>query len=480
MSDDGSISIGSNQYSLGNASIEEDGKYDEENSLEEEKPDSGNDDNEIKLDSSKYEKIGILKDLNTVIYSDVVKKKVDGVKYYNDYKVIKKLGEGSVCKVKLVEKNNVKYALKIVNKKHLLKMKKWIPDENGKMTITTPLDGIVKEISILKKVNHRNLVKLYEIMNDKKKGKLYLVLEYCENGDLMSYDEVHSKFSVNKNIFKKYLKNKDNSNEIDVDKLYYSENQIRRFIRQIIRGLNYLHRIGIIHRDIKPNNILLDKNNECKIIDFNFSSILDKHWVDNVGNKVDCNDYFRPPEICDLNNEDNLKDYKGIPLDIWAIGITAFILSYKKFPFFSTNEDIFDLYNKIHEAKLEIPNTPQRSSHFKYFLKKCLEKDPNKRITSEKILDLKWVNMGEKENLKDQCKKAVKFKPTKEELNKDMDLFWIDYKYIKSFKEDERPVIKEFTNKLLKKIPNVKDGRKIKIKIIKKNKNDKNENKDKK
>ena len=175
MSDDGSISIGSNQYSLGNASIEEDGKYDEENSLEEEKPDSGNDDNEIKLDSSKYEKIGILKDLNTVIYSDVVKKKVDGVKYYNDYKVIKKLGEGSVCKVKLVEKNNVKYALKIVNKKHLLKMKKWIPDENGKMTITTPLDGIVKEISILKKVNHRNLVKLYEIMNDKKKGKLYLV-----------------------------------------------------------------------------------------------------------------------------------------------------------------------------------------------------------------------------------------------------------------------------------------------------------------
>ena len=172
MSDNDSISIGSNQYSLGNASIEEGGKYDQENSLEEEKPDSGNDDNEIKLDSSKYEKIGILKDLNTVIYSDVVKKKVDGVKYYNDYKVIKKLGEGSVCKVKLVEKNNVKYALKIVNKKHLLKMKKWIPDENGKMTITTPLDGIVKEISILKKVNHRNLVKLYEIMNDKKKRKI--------------------------------------------------------------------------------------------------------------------------------------------------------------------------------------------------------------------------------------------------------------------------------------------------------------------
>ena len=333
-----------------------------------------------------------------------------------------------------------------------------------KQIITTPLDGIVKEISILKKVNHRNLVKLYEIMNNKKKAKLYLVLEYCENGDLMSYDEVQNKFTVNKNIFKNYLKSKENSGEIDVDKLYYSENQIRRFIRQTIRGLNYLHRIGIIHRDIKPNNILLDKNNECKIIDFNFSSILDKHWIDNVGKKVDCNDFFRPPEICDLES-DELHDYKGAPLDIWAIGVTTFILSYKKFPFYSENGDMFELYDKINKAKLEIPNTPKRSNDFKYFLKKCLERDPNKRITSEKILDLKWVNLGEKENLKDQCKKAVKFKLTKEEINKDIDLFWIDYKYIKSFKEDERPVIKKFANKLLEKIPNVKDERKIKIKI---------------
>ena len=464
-------------FSIGNASIEAE-KDEEENSIGDDKQDSEPED-DIKLDSGKYEKIGILTDLNTVVYSELVTKKIDKVKYYNDYKVIKKLGEGSICKVKLVEKNNVKYALKIVNKKQLMKKKKWIPDENGKMVITTPLDGIVKEISILKKVNHRNLVKLYEIMNNKKKAKLYLVLEYCENGDLMSYDEGQNKFTVNKNIFKNYLKNKENSGEIDVDKLYYSENQIRRFIRQTIRGLNYLHRIGIIHRDIKPNNILLDKNNECKIIDFNFSSILDKHWIDNVGKKVDCNDYFRPPEICDLESDEQLHDYKGVPLDIWAIGVTAFILSYKKFPFYSENEDMFELYDKINKAKLEIPNTPKRSNDFKYFLKKCLERDPNKRITSEKILDLKWVNLGEKENLKDQCQKAVKIKLTKEEINKDIDLFWIDYKYIKSFKEDERPVINKFANKLLEKIPNVKDERKIKIKIKpKKNKKGKNDGKD--
>jgi [calcium/calmodulin-dependent protein kinase] kinase len=232
----------------------------EEEETKDNKADSGD---ELNMNISKYQKIGFLTDLNTIIESEAVIKYVDKVKYYNDYKVIRVLGAGSLCKVKLVEKNNVKYALKIVNQKLLLKKKKLIQDENGKMVITTPIEGICKEIEILKKVNHRNLVKLYEIIHNKKKGKTYLVLEYCEHGDLMEYNDEENKFTVNKNIFQTYLKDKENP--VDIDKLYYSETQIRKFIRQIIRGVNYLHRFGIIHKDIKPNNILLDKNNECKI-----------------------------------------------------------------------------------------------------------------------------------------------------------------------------------------------------------------------
>lgn len=119
-------------------------------------------------------------------------------------------------------------------------------------------------------------------MYNKNKGKIYLVLEYCEHGDLMAYNEDENKFTVNKYVFENILKSNKTT---DIDNLHYSESQIRRFVRQIIKGLNYLHRIGIIHKDIKPNNILLDKNNECKIIDFNFSAILTKQWVDNIGKK---------------------------------------------------------------------------------------------------------------------------------------------------------------------------------------------------
>lgn len=100
---------------------------------------------ELKIDSEKYQKIGILTDLNNITESEAQIKYIDKVKYYNDYKLIKTLGAGSICKVKLVEKDNVKYALKIVNKNILSKKKKFEQDENGKMVITTPMEGILKK-----------------------------------------------------------------------------------------------------------------------------------------------------------------------------------------------------------------------------------------------------------------------------------------------------------------------------------------------
>ncbi len=428
-------------------------------------------DDEINNNSLKYEKIAFLSDLNTIVESEVNIKYIDKVKYYNDYKLIKKLGQGSICKVKLVEKKNMKFALKIVNKKILLKKKKFQLDENGNMVITTPMEGILKEISILKKVNHPNLVKLYEIMHNKDKSKLYLVLEYCEHGDLMTYDEEKNIFIVNKHIFEKHLKK--NNLELDIEKSYYTENLIRSFIRQIIRGLNYLHRIGVIHKDLKPNNILLDKDNNCKIIDFNFSSILENRWIDNVGKKLDCNDYFRPAEICDLDKDEIKNDYKGMPVDIWALGVTAYILSYNKFPFYSENDNIIELYDKINKVQYEIPSKPQRSKYFIHFLKKCLEKDPNKRITSEKIFYLKWLNIGEKENLKNQCVKVVKFIPTQNEIYKNMIFFTTYINDLEKLKDDKRPMINKIANKILDKTKN-KGNHKVKIKFkFKSNKDNK-------
>ena len=202
----------------------------------------------------------------------------------------------------------------------------------------------------------------------KKNKKIYLILEYCENGDLMYYDKDNNKFTINK-YFKRFKKIDEKYRD------YYSNSIILKFLENIISGLYYLHSNGIIHRDIKPNNLLLDRNNMCKITDFNVSTILDNLKDDNIGKKIQTADHFRPPESCYMfldeekikENKINEKgkDYKGMPIDIWSLGVTAYILAFNKFPFDSANNNLIELYSKISKAEYEFPEYPKRDENIK-------------------------------------------------------------------------------------------------------------------
>ena len=374
---------------------------------------------QIRNSLSKYKKIGNLTDNDSVKENELTKWKDDfGNKYYNEYKFIKKIGKGAFSKVELVEKNGIKYALKIINKQELKQQKNLETDDDGNVIINSSLEKALKEIVILKKTDHPNIVKLYEILYSKKNSKIYLVLEYCEHGELINYDETTNKFTLNEHIIESFKINNKEKN-INPDLLYYTERRMIKFISGIISGLQYLHSNGIIHRDIKPNNILLDKHNNCKITDFNVSSILENANQDNIGKKVECSDFFRPPEACKLTvedeNENNNKKineslfYKGKPIDIWALGVTLYILSYKKFPFDVENGNILELFEKISNSEYKIPMKPYRSNKFKEVLKFCLEKDPNKRINIEDLSDTRWI-IKWKKKMKKWNKKMKKSK----------------------------------------------------------------------
>merc|ERR1719410_497532 len=108
-------------------------------------------------------------------------------------------------------------------------------------------DNVLQEIAIMKKIKHPNIVQLFEVIDDDRKDKLYIVLEYLPKGPVMSGDAV--------------------------DEPIEDMERIRGFMRDIIMGLEYIHTIGIAHMDIKPENLLLDENDRLKIAYFGVSTL---------------------------------------------------------------------------------------------------------------------------------------------------------------------------------------------------------------
>ena len=153
----------------------------------------------------RYETIGNLTDIENIKETNLSKNyDNEGNKYYNEYKYIKVLGKGSYSKVKLVEKDNIKYAMKIIDKK-LLKSKRILKqDKDGNIIITNLLKDALKEIAILKKLNHPNIIKLYEILHNYQKQKIYLILEYADYGDLVNFDEETGIFTINSHVEEMY------------------------------------------------------------------------------------------------------------------------------------------------------------------------------------------------------------------------------------------------------------------------------------
>ena len=343
--------------------------------------------------------------MNTTLIpeTDILKTIQNGIKVINGYLVKDFLGSGSFSKVKLLEKNGEHYAVKIINKKQLRSKKKGFGfmNKNGNFEVNTLLEEAMREIAILKKINHQNIVRLHEIIQDDTKDKVYLILDYCNRGTLLSLNDDDNTFIVNPNITKN---------------TFYTEDQIRDMTRDIVMAIDYLHMHGIIHRDIKPDNILIDDFNHCKLTDFNVSAMLENVNDDNVGKKIEGTDSFRAPECCGDTEES--KDLRGKPLDIWALGVTCYLLAYLDLPFKAENEwDTLGLFDTIAKAEFTFRDDKRHMSNgFKEFIRKCFEKEPNKRITIEEIKELEWIN--EKRTPLREMKHPEKIFVTDEEIGK--------------------------------------------------------------
>ena len=264
------------------------------------------------------------------------------IKQIGDYTIGQEIGSGAFGKVVLGKHilTGEKVAIKILDKMILNQ---------------TPEDYelVKQEISILKLVKHKYIVQLYDILQTAQ--HIFIIMEYCEGKEIMDYI---------------------------LTKNHLSEMESLKYFQQLINTLFYLHSQNIAHRDIKIDNMLLDKNKDLKLIDFGLSC---KYSDDNLLDQPCGTVVYAAPEVLEG------KDYHGMLADVWSSGIVLYGMLAGFLPFNDKSDDV----NKQQVIKGEINIPDFFSDGVKDLLKHMLDVDPMTRYTLQEIKEHSWFNMVE-------------------------------------------------------------------------------------
>lgn len=208
--------------------------------------------------------------------------------------------------------------------------------------------GVEREVVIMKLLNHPNIVKLYDIWENR--NELYLVMEYIEGGELFDYI--------------------DGVGHLEPDETVW-------VFRQVLAALLHCHRLGIHHRDLKPENILLDNSDvpRVKLVDFGMAALQPQGKL----LTTPCGSiHYAAPEVFE-------KCYDGSKVDVWSLGIILFVMLTGTTPFAYDSEtmkdDVSKWYRLIKSGKFRVPDTvPVEAEDL---LRRMIVPDPRKRITLE-------------------------------------------------------------------------------------------------
>jgi len=268
-------------------------------------------------------------------------------------------------------------------------------------------DAILKETLIMKNLKHPNIVRLYHYHLNSE--ELDLVMEFCSGGSLRT---------------------------IVREKGGLPESRVIQYTRQILNGLSYLHAHGIIHRDIKAANILLD-GKIVKLADFGVSlNVNDKNLRETIRKEPYGSVYWMAPEVIKLQGATKAAD-------IWSLGATILELL--------TGEPPFSQYDPLPAChaigvgeRIIYPKTISRDC-FEFLDKNCLVHDPAMRLTSEELKHHRWLARNE-ENISwnsSSKKKLSKFEETPEDYENYEDEF-------ESFNIDSRALKNSSRNRQMK------------------------------
>ncbi|XP_044541349.1 calcium/calmodulin-dependent protein kinase kinase 2 [Gracilinanus agilis] len=298
-------------------------------------------------------------------------------------------GSYGVVKLAYNEDDNTYYAMKVLSKKKLVRQAGFPrrppprgtkPPSEGCIQPKGPIEQVYQEIAILKKLDHPNVVKLVEVLDDPNEDHLYMVFELVNQGPVMEVPTVKP----------------------------LTEDQARFYFQDLIKGIEYLHYQKIIHRDIKPSNLLVGEDGHIKIADFGVSNEFkgtDALLTNTVGTPA-----FMAPETL----SETRKIFSGKALDVWAMGVTLYCFVFGQCPFM--DERILSLHSKIKSQALEFPDQPDIADDLKDLIVRMLDKNPESRIIVPEIKLHPWVTRHGAEPLPTEDENCTLVEVTEEEV----------------------------------------------------------------
>lgn len=264
------------------------------------------------------------------------------------------IGQGAFATVKKAVERSTgdPFAVKIINRRRAI-------HAGGKGAML----GVNRELEILRKLNHRNIVKLKSFYEDVE--NYYLVMELVPGGDLMDFVAANGAIG---------------------------EDATQVITKQILEGIAYVHQLGISHRDLKPDNILIMQDDPIlvKITDFGLAKISDNATF----MKTFCGTlaYVAPEVITGKydSSQDGKSNYSSL-VDIWSLGCLVYVLLTLHLPFNGKTQT--QMFQKIKSGQYhELPlNSYKVSPEGRAFLECCLQVDPRDRIVAKAALKHPWL-----------------------------------------------------------------------------------------
>ena len=320
-----------------------------------------------------------------------------GLKQINNYRLTRQIGKGATAIVYegINDKNNSVVAVKAIS--------------TSKFQDKRTSEYFRRELKLLHQLNHENIIKILGI--EKTSHNLYIILEYCNGGNLLEYKSYYNK----------------------TKKAELNEFFIQKILRQLVKGLEYMHKNHTVHRDIKLENILinftkfpnevkkdelpkkldysevtLNDNFQIKIADLGYARELEGG---NMASTICGTPITMAPDIALNNNNNNRHEYNN-KADLWSLGACTYELLIGQPPFYA--KTFQELFQQVNNGKYTLPKNMKLSVEVITFINGLLQFYPEKRFDWDEIinhpfikndvstfhfLDLKTVKEGDAKNL---------------------------------------------------------------------------------